>query len=61
MLAAARRQREGKELNRLQRWALDLKARTNHNKAAVGLANKMARIAWAVWFHGRQYSGDYAA
>jgi len=61
MLAAARRQREGKPLNRLQRWALDLKARTNHNKAAVGLANKMARIAWAVWFHGRQYSGDYAA
>jgi len=61
MLVAARRQREGKTLNRLQRWVLDLKARTNHNKAAVGLANKMARIAWAVWFHQRQYSGDYAA
>ena len=61
MLVAARRQREGKPLNRLQRWAMDLKARTNHNKAAVGLANKMARIAWAVWFHGRQYSGDHAA
>jgi transposase len=61
MLVAGRLQREGKPLTRLQRWALDLKARTNHNKAAVGLANKMARIAWAVWYHGRQFSGDYAA
>lgn len=61
LLVAARRQREGKELNRLQRWALDLKARTNHNKAAVGLANKMARIAWAVWFHGRDFDANHAA
>jgi transposase len=61
MLVAGRLQREGKPLTRLQRWALDLKARTHHNKAAVGLANKMARIAWAVWFHGRQFSGDHAA
>jgi transposase len=61
LLAAGRRQRDGKELTRLQRWALDLKARTNHNKAAVGLANKMARIAWAVWFHGRQYDANHAA
>lgn len=52
---------EGKTLTRLQRWALDLKSRTNHNKAAVGLANKMARIAWATWFHGRQFDGNYAA
>lgn len=61
MLVAGRLQREGKALTRLQRWALELKARTNHNKAAVGLANKMARIAWATWFHGRQFDGNYAA
>lgn len=61
MLVAGRAQRDGRALTRLQRWALDLKARTNHNKAAVGLANKMARIAWATWFHGRQFDGDYAA
>jgi hypothetical protein len=23
--------------------------RTNHNKATCALANKLARIAWAVW------------
>jgi len=61
MLVEGRLQREGKALTRLQRWALDLKSRTNHNKAAVGLANKMARIAWATWFHGRQFDGNYAA
>jgi transposase len=61
MLRAAKLQRDGQPLNRLQRWALDLKARTNHNKAAVGLANKMARIAWATWFYGREFDGNYAA
>jgi len=61
LLVAGRLQREGKPLSRLQRWALDLKARTNHNKAAVGLANKMARIAWATWFYGREFDGNYAA
>lgn len=61
MLRAGQLQRQGKELNRLQRWALDLKARTNHNKAAVGLANKLARIAWATWFHGREFDANYAA
>jgi len=61
LLAAGRLQREGKPLNRLQRWALELKARTNHNKAAVGLANKIARIAWATWFYRREFDGNYAA
>ena len=53
LLRAGQLERAGKPLNRLQRWALDLKARTNHNKAAVGLANKMARIAWATWHQTR--------
>jgi transposase len=60
LLRAGQLQRAGKPLNRLQRWALDLKARTNHNKAAVGLANKMARIAWATWFYGREFDANYA-
>jgi transposase len=34
--------------DRLRSWALALQGRTNHNKAAVALANKLARIAWAV-------------
>lgn len=29
------------------RWALDVQARSNHNKAACALANKLARICYA--------------
>src|SRR5207245_5390537 len=36
----------------LQSWALRLERLRGHNKAAVALANKLARIAWAVWKHG---------
>jgi transposase len=35
--------------------ALALEKRTLHNKAAVALANKLARIAWAVWKHGKEH------
>jgi transposase len=34
--------------DRLRTWALELERRTHHNKATVALANKLARIAWAV-------------
>lgn len=43
--------RSGKPLNRLQRWALRVERRVGHNKATVALANKMARMCWAVWKH----------
>ena len=43
--------RSGKPLNRIQRWALRLEKRVGHNKATVALANKMARMCWAVWKH----------
>jgi transposase len=33
----------------LHLWALDVEARRGHNKAAVALANKLARIIYAVW------------
>jgi transposase len=33
----------------LQQWALDTERRRGHNVAAVGVANKLARIVWAVW------------
>ena len=36
-------------------WAVKLRLRAPHNKAAVGVANKLARIAWAVWKHERLY------
>lgn len=35
--------------DRLGRWALAVQQRRGHNRAAVALANKLARIAWAVW------------
>lgn len=31
----------------------------HRNRAAVALANKMARILWAVWRHERAFNGDY--
>jgi hypothetical protein len=38
-------------LTRLQQWAVTLAARRGHNKAAIALANKLARIIWALWCH----------
>ena len=36
----------------LRVWAMDVEKRTGFNKAAVALANKLARIVWAVWRDG---------
>jgi transposase len=47
--------KKAKQHDRLRTWALQLQTRSRHNKAAVGLANKLARIAWAVWRRGRDY------
>ena len=47
--------KKAKQLDRLRTWALALEKRTRHNTAAVALANKLARIAWAVWRHDRDY------
>ncbi len=37
----------GREVCGVRRWALDVQSRSNHNKAACALANKMARICYA--------------
>ena len=44
------------EPDRLRSWALDLQQRRGHNKAAIGVANKMARIIWAVWKSGAPFA-----
>ena len=36
-------------LTPLHRWAVALADRIGVNKAATALANKLARIIWAVW------------
>lgn len=53
--AASLAHRAGRPLDRLRGWALQVQARTNHNKATCALANKMARIAWAVWTKHENY------
>lgn len=60
LIQARSRNKAGLPLNRLQRWAVQLQARVGHNKAAVGVANKLARICWAVWIHQRDYDGNFA-
>ncbi len=42
-------QKAGIPLNKLQQWGLTLSERVGHNKATCAMANKLARIAWAVW------------
>jgi len=61
LLRAGQLQRAGSPLNALQRWALAVKERSNHNKATCALANKIARIAWATWRHGTVFDANQAA
>jgi len=49
--------RAGRPLDELRRWALSVQARTNHNKATCGLANKLARICFAVLRDAQEYAG----
>jgi hypothetical protein len=39
----------------LAMWLSDLTKRTHRNVAVVALANKMARIAWAILSKGTRY------
>ena len=41
--------------DRFRTWGLELQRRCGHNKAAVAVANKMARIVWAVWKSGKPF------
>lgn len=52
VLAAARR---ASKPDRLRAWALQVHRLRGHNRAAVALANKMARIVWAVWRSDRSF------
>ena len=41
--------------DRFRTWGLELQSRCGPNKAAVAVANKLARIAWAVWKSGKSF------
>jgi transposase len=41
--------------DRIRKWALEVERTRGHNIAAVALANKMARIAWATWTRKEDY------
>ena len=43
----------------LQRWAVHTAQRRGHNVATVALANKLARIVWAVWVHQRPFAAAH--
>jgi transposase len=47
--------------DRLRTWALERERDRGHNKAAVALSNKLARIAWRVWRDERAYESALPA
>jgi transposase len=42
-------------LSRLQQWGLALVSRRGYNTATVAIANKLARMLWAVWHSDRDF------
>lgn len=48
-------QRAGRPLDALRAWGLRVRDRSGHNKAAVAIANKMARIVWATWRYEKDF------
>ena len=46
--AAVAAHSRGQPLSGIRRWAFELQQRSNHNKATCALANKLARICYAV-------------
>ena len=50
LLTAQRTARSAPQrLTRLQHWAVTVAAKRGHNIAAIAVANKLARIVWAIW------------
>jgi transposase len=59
-----RRLQSGKDpasFNKRERWVLDVMQRRNPNVAAVALANKNVRTAWAMLAYGRAFEPDHVS
>jgi transposase len=50
-----------KQPDRLREWAHHIAKTHVHNKAAVAVANKLARVVWAVWTHSQPYQQQLTA
>ena len=50
-----------KQPDRLREWAHHIAKTHVHNKAAVAVANKLARVVWAVWTHAQPYQPQLTA
>jgi transposase len=60
MLTAAMAQKnKDRPLTHLQQWAVERAEAAHFNKAAVAVANKLARVIWAVWARGRGFDGNH--
>lgn len=50
-----------KKLDPMRAWAVGLQQRRGHNRATIALANKLARVAWAVWKRDQPFRNMTAA
>jgi hypothetical protein len=51
--------KRGRALDRFHAWALEVAHRRGYNKAAVAVANKLARRLWAMTRDGKPFDGDH--
>ncbi len=58
--AARCAEKAGKTLDPLRRWALQTEQRCGTNKATVALANKIARILWAIAKYDRAFNAHWS-
>ena len=49
-----------RKVNHAGSWLAGVMGRRNKNVATVALANKNARVVWALLAHDRKYTADYA-
>lgn len=56
LLAARRAATAQRPITPVQQWALQVADRRGHNRAAVAVANTLARIIWAVWTRDQAFT-----
>ena len=60
LLRATRARTRQEPLTALQQWALAVATRRGHNRATIAVANKLARIIWAVWSRDTAFAATAA-